>query len=82
VVSSAYNVAPECDLSWYLEKIRKFAMFTPEEEWSLAHRWRDTQDKEAAHKVVTSYLRLVAKTGMCYRGYGLPVGGPEPHPGQ
>jgi len=49
-------------------------MLTPEEELSLAHRWRDTQDMEAAHKLVTSHLRLVAKIAMGYRGYGLPVG--------
>jgi RNA polymerase sigma-32 factor len=49
-------------------------MLTPDEELSLAHRWRDTQDMDAAHKLVTSHLRLVAKIAMGYRGYGLPVG--------
>jgi RNA polymerase sigma-32 factor len=49
-------------------------MLTPEEELSLAHQWRDTQNMEAAHKLVTSHLRLVAKIAMGYRGYGLPVG--------
>jgi len=49
-------------------------MLTPEEELSLSHRWRDNEDMEAAHKLVTSHLRLVAKIAMGYRGYGLPVG--------
>src|SRR5690348_5952909 len=49
-------------------------MLTPEEELTLAHKWRDTQDMDAAHKLVTSHLRLVAKIAMGYRGYGLPVG--------
>ncbi len=49
-------------------------MLTPEEELSLSHRWRDQADMEAAHKLVTSHLRLVAKIAMGYRGYGLPVG--------
>src|SRR6201991_1818601 len=49
-------------------------MLTPEEELSLAHRWRDNEDTDAAHQLVTSHLRLVAKIAMGYRGYGLPLG--------
>jgi len=74
VASAVLNIAPEGNLSRYLQEIRKFPMLTPEEELSLAHRWRDNQDMEAAHKLVTSHLRLVAKIAMGYRGYGLPVG--------
>ncbi|HET6307590.1 MAG TPA: RNA polymerase sigma factor RpoH [Rhodopila sp.] len=74
MASAVLNIAPEGNLSRYLQEIRKFPMLTPEEELSLAQRWRDTQDMEAAHKLVTSHLRLVAKIAMGYRGYGLPVG--------
>ena len=74
MASAVLNIAPEGNLSRYLQEIRKFPMLTPEEELSLAHKWRDTQDMEAAHKLVTSHLRLVAKIAMGYRGYGLPVG--------
>ena len=66
-------IAPEGNLTRYLQKIRTFPMLTPEEELALAYRWRDRQDLEAAHKLVTSHLRLVAKIAMGYRGYGLPV---------
>lgn len=65
---------PENNLSRYLNDIRKFPMLSIEEEYSLAVRWRDSEDDEAAHKMVTSHLRLVAKIAMGYRGYGLPVG--------
>jgi RNA polymerase sigma-32 factor len=68
------NMAPEGNLSRYLQEIRKFPMLTAEEELSLAKSWRDNNDVEAAHKLVTSHLRLVAKIAMGYRGYGLPVG--------
>jgi RNA polymerase sigma-32 factor len=68
------NIAPAKNSLWYLQEIRRFAMLTPEEELSLAHRWRDKQDVEAANKLVTSDLRLVAKIAMGYRGYGLQVG--------
>jgi RNA polymerase sigma-32 factor len=68
------NMAPEGNLSRYLQDIRKFPMLTAEEELSLAKSWRDNNDVEAAHKLVTSHLRLVAKIAMGYRGYGLPVG--------
>ena len=74
MASAVLNIAPEGNLSRYIQEIRKFPMLTPEEELSLAHQWRDTQDMEAAHKLVTSHLRLVAKIAMGYRGYGLPVG--------
>src|SRR6201990_1125687 len=74
VASAVINVAPEGNLSRYLQEIRKFPMLTPEEELDLSKRWRDHQDMEAAHKLVTSHLRLVAKIAMGYRGYGLPVG--------
>ncbi|MDV7339381.1 RNA polymerase sigma factor RpoH [Terasakiella sp. A23] len=65
---------PEQNLSRYLTEIRKFPMLSVEEEYSLAVNWREHEDHEAAHKLVTSHLRLVAKIAMGYRGYGLPVG--------
>jgi RNA polymerase sigma-32 factor len=68
------SVAPEGNLTRYLQEIRKFPMLSAEEENILARRWRDAEDVEAAHKLVTSHLRLVAKIAMGYRGYGLPVG--------
>ena len=74
MASAILNIAPEGNLTRYLQEIRKFPMLTPEEELALSHRWRDQQDMEAAHKLVTSHLRLVAKIAMGYRGYGLPVG--------
>jgi RNA polymerase sigma-32 factor len=74
LVSAVINVAPEGNLTRYLQEIRKFPMLTPEEELALSKRWRDTEDMEAAHRLVTSHLRLVAKIAMGYRGYGLPVG--------
>ncbi|PRY26050.1 RNA polymerase RpoH-like sigma 32 subunit [Aliiruegeria haliotis] len=64
--------SPEQGLNRYLQEIRKFPMLEPEEEYMLAKRWVDHQDKEAAHKMVTSHLRLAAKIAMGYRGYGLP----------
>ena len=74
MASAVINVAPEGNLTRYLQEIRKFPMLTAEEELELSRRWRDKQDMEAAHKLVTSHLRLVAKIAMGYRGYGLPVG--------
>ena len=68
------HIAPEGNLLRYLHEIRKFPMLTAEEELALSRRWRDAQDMEAAHKLVTSHLRLVAKIAMGYRRYGLPVG--------
>jgi len=66
-------LSPEGGLSRYLSEIRNFPMLEPEEEYMLAKRWREHEDSEAAHKLVTSHLRLVAKIAMGYRGYGLPV---------
>jgi RNA polymerase sigma-32 factor len=74
MVSAIVNVAPEGNLSRYLQEIRKFPMLAPDEELALSKAWRDTEDMDAAHKLVTSHLRLVAKIAMGYRGYGLPVG--------
>jgi len=74
VASVALNITPEDNLSRYLREIRKFPVLTPEEELDLSKRWRDHQDAEAAHKLVTSHLRLVAKIAMGYRGYDLPLG--------
>ncbi|MBV1693422.1 MAG: RNA polymerase sigma factor RpoH [Hyphomicrobiales bacterium] len=61
-------------LSRYLEEIRKFPMLQPAEEYMLAKRWQQHQDADAAEKLVTSHLRLVARIAMGYRGYGLPIG--------
>ena len=72
--TSMIPMAPEGNLSRYLQEIRKFPMLAPEEEYNLAKRWKDNGDEGAAHKLVTSHLRLVAKIAMGYRGYGLPVG--------
>ncbi|MDJ0947246.1 MAG: RNA polymerase sigma factor RpoH [Kiloniellales bacterium] len=63
----------EGNLSRYLQDIRKFPMLEQNEEYMLAKRWREHDDVDAAHKLVTSHLRLVAKIAMGYRGYGLPV---------
>jgi RNA polymerase sigma-32 factor len=71
---SVLPIAPEGNLSRYLQEIRKFPMLTPEEELQLAKSWKEHGDERAAHKLVTSHLRLVAKIAMGYRGYGLPVG--------
>jgi RNA polymerase sigma-32 factor len=68
------SVNSEGSLSRYLQEIRKFPMLEPDEEFMLAKSWREHGDTEAAHKLVTSHLRLVAKIAMGYRGYGLPVG--------
>ncbi len=64
----------EGGLSRYLAEIRRFPMLEPQEEFMLAKRWREHDDRDAAHKLVTSHLRLVAKIAMGYRGYGLPIG--------
>jgi RNA polymerase sigma-32 factor len=63
----------EPGLTGYLEKIRQFPMLEPGEEYTLAKRWREQGDRDAAHRLVTSHLRLVAKIAMGYRGYGLPI---------
>ena len=64
--------SPEQGLNRYMQEIRKFPLLEPEEEYMLAKRWVDHQDSQAAHKMVTSHLRLAAKIAMGYRGYGLP----------
>ncbi|MBV0892237.1 RNA polymerase sigma factor RpoH [Paracoccus sp. Z118] len=66
--------SPEQGLNRYLQEIRKFPLLEPEEEYMLAKAWVDHQDAEAAHRLVTSHLRLAAKIAMGYRGYGLPLG--------
>jgi len=63
----------ESGLTRYLEEIRRFPMLEPQEEYMLAKRWREHGDRNAAHRLVTSHLRLVAKIAMGYRGYGLPI---------
>jgi RNA polymerase sigma-32 factor len=63
----------ESGLSRYLEEIRRFPMLEPQDEYMLAKSWREHGDRDAAHKLVTSHLRLVAKIAMGYRGYGLPI---------
>ena len=63
----------EAGLSRYLSEIRKFPLLSPEEEYMFAKRWKEHEDPEAARRLVTSHLRLVAKIAMGYRGYGLPV---------
>jgi RNA polymerase sigma-32 factor len=66
-------LAGEGGLGRYLAEIRKFPLLDPQEEYMLAKRWREHEDPEAAHRLVTSHLRLVAKIAMGYRGYGLPL---------
>jgi RNA polymerase sigma-32 factor len=68
------TISPDGGLSRYLTEIRKFPMLSKDEEYMLAKRWREHEDSEAAHRLVTSHLRLVAKIAMGYRGYGLPIG--------
>jgi RNA polymerase sigma-32 factor len=67
------TLASEGNLARYLQEIRKFPVLEPEEEYMLAKRWREHADPEAAHRLVTSHLRLVAKIAKGYRGYGLPL---------
>jgi RNA polymerase sigma-32 factor len=64
----------EAGLQRYLQDIRQFPMLQPDEEYMLAKRWKEHGDRDAAHKLITSHLRLVAKIAMGYRGYGLPIG--------
>jgi RNA polymerase sigma-32 factor len=73
VNATVLSTGPDGNLSRYLQEIRKFPMLAAEEEVSLARRWRDGHEIEAAHQLVVSHLRLVAKIAMGYRGYGLPV---------
>jgi RNA polymerase sigma-32 factor len=68
------SISPDRNLARYLQSIRKFPMLEASEEFALAKRWADEGDEEAAHTLVTSHLRLVAKIAMGYRGYGLPLG--------
>jgi RNA polymerase sigma-32 factor len=77
-LSLARTAAPpilsgEIGLTRYPEQIRRFPLLEPQEEFMLARRWREHGDRDAAHKLVTSHLRLVAKVAMKYRGYGLPI---------
>src|SRR5258708_38233980 len=67
------SLTPEGNLSRYLQEIRKFPLLEPQQEFMLAKAWRAHGDSKAAHQLVTSHLRLVAKIAMGYRGYGLPV---------
>ena len=67
-------ISSESGLSRYLNEIRRFPMLEPQQEFMLAKRWREHGDRDAAHELVTSHLRLVAKIAMGYRGYGLPIG--------
>jgi RNA polymerase sigma-32 factor len=72
-VASVPQIGADGNLSRYLQEIRKFPMLEQQQEYMLAKRWREHDDAEAAHQLVTSHLRLVAKIAMGYRGYGLPV---------
>ncbi len=74
MASFALALGPEQGLSRYLSEIRKFPLLEKNEEFMLAQRWAQNQDPEAAERMVTSHLRLVAKIAMGYRGYGLPIG--------
>jgi RNA polymerase sigma-32 factor len=73
-MASLPSVAASGGLSRYLEEIRRFPMLEPQEEYMLAKRWQEHEDADAAQKLVTSHLRLVARIAMGYRGYGLPIG--------
>jgi RNA polymerase sigma-32 factor len=66
-------LSSEGGLARYLDEIKRFPMLEPQQEYMLAKRWREQGDREAAHQLVTSHLRLVAKIAMGYRGYGLPM---------
>ena len=74
MAASLPMISGESGLARYLQEIKRFPMLEPQEEYMLAKRWREHNDREAAHKLVTSHLRLVAKIAMGYRGYGLPIG--------
>jgi len=71
--SADWSVTTESGVSRYLEEIRRFPRLEPQEEYLLAKRWREHGDRNAAHTLVTSHLRLVAKIAIGYRGYGLPI---------
>src|SRR3979490_2113857 len=70
---SVPSLSGEGNLTRYLQEIRKFPMLEPDEEYMLAKRWKEREDPDAAHRLVTNHLRLVAKIAMGYRGYGLPL---------
>jgi len=70
---ATYNLSPDGNLSRYLREINKFPILTSEEEFELAQDWQNNKNMEAAHKLVTSHLRLVAKIASGYSGYGLPM---------
>jgi len=72
-LTTAPMLTPESNLQRYMQEIRKFPMLSADEEFMLAKSWREHDDREAAHKMVTSHLRLVAKIASGYRGYGLPM---------
>src|SRR5438445_4085267 len=72
-IANVPSISSEGNLTRYLQEIRKFPMLEPNEEFMLAKRWQEHQDPEAAHRLITSHLRLVAKIAMGYRGYGLPL---------
>ena len=74
MAQSLPSVGAHGGLTRYLEEIRQFPMLEPQEEYMLAKSWREHGDRDAAHKLVTSHLRLVARIAMGYRGYGLPIG--------
>jgi RNA polymerase sigma-32 factor len=74
VASAVINISANGNVSRYLREIRTFPVLSAEEEQALACRWRDDQDVDATHKLVTSHLRLVAKIAIGYRRYGLPLG--------
>src|SRR6202790_4231411 len=66
-------ITAESGLTRYLEEMRRFPLLEPQEEYMLAKSWREHGDRDAAHRLVTSHLRLVAKIAAGYRGYGLPI---------
>jgi RNA polymerase sigma-32 factor len=73
LVTADQRASAESGLTRYLEEIRRVPMLEPQDEYVLAKRWREHGDRDAAHKLVNSHLRLVAKIAMGYRGYGLPI---------
>src|SRR5260370_7801846 len=73
LAAADWNVTAKSGLTCYLWKIQRFPMMEPHEEYVLAKRWREQGDHEAAHKLINSHLRLVAKIARGYGGYGLPI---------
>jgi RNA polymerase sigma-32 factor len=73
LATADWNATVKSGLSCYLWKIQRFPIVEPHEEYVLAKRWREPGDHDAAHKLVNSHLRLVAKIAKRYRGYGLPI---------